>query len=131
VIIGASGGSGIIFIIAIAFLLIWLIVVRPQKKRQNQQQQMANELRIGDEVLTAGGIYGTVSGIADDEVTVQIAPKTEVRVARRAIASVSREPEADEAAADEPEDDGGEKWQSAFDEDDAAKGETSTEESRG
>ena len=130
-IIGASGGSGIIFIIAIAFLLIWLIVVRPQKKRQTQQQQMANELRVGDEVLTAGGIYGTVSAVADDEVTVQIAPKTEVRVARRAIAGVTRDPEQDEAAeADETQDDGGEKWQSAFD-DEGSGSETSNEESRG
>ena len=131
-IIGASGGSGILFIIVIAFLLIWLIVVRPQKKRQNQQKQLANELRIGDEVLTAGGIYGTVSAVADDEVTVQIAPKTEVRVARRAIAGVTRDPEEDETAApDESQDEGGEKWQSAFDEDDAAEGEASTEENRG
>jgi preprotein translocase subunit YajC len=132
VIIGAgAGGSGLIFIIAIVFLLLWLIVVRPQKKRQNQQQQMANELRIGDEVLTAGGIYGTVSRIGDDEVTIQIAPKTEVRIARRAIAGVTRDPEKDEAVADGSQDDGEEKWQSAFDEEDAAKGETSTEENRG
>jgi preprotein translocase subunit YajC len=132
VIIGASGGgSGILFIIVIAGLLIWLIVVRPQKKRQTQQRQIANELRIGDEVLTAGGIYGTVSGVADDEVTIQIAPKTEVRVARRAIAGVTRDPEEDEAAeADEPQDDGDEKWQSAFD-DEGSGGETSNEENRG
>ena len=131
-IIGASGGgSGILFIVVIAGLLIWLIVVRPQKKRQTQQQQMTNELRIGDEVLTAGGIYGTVSGVADDEVTIQIAPKTEVRVARRAIASVTRDPEEDEAAeADEPQDDGDEKWQSAFD-DEGSGGETSNEDNRG
>ena len=131
-IIGASGGSGILFIIVIAFLLIWLIVVRPQKKRQNQQQQLANEVRIGDEVLTAGGIYGTVSAVADDEVTVRIAPKTEVRVARRAIAGVTREPEQEETvAADERQADEDEKWQSAFDEDDAAEGEASPEEKRG
>jgi preprotein translocase subunit YajC len=135
VIIGASGGgSGILFIVVIAGLLIWLIVVRPQKKRQTQQQQMTNELRIGDEVLTAGGIYGTVSGVADDEVTIQIAPKTEVRVARRAIAGVTRDPEEDEAAeadeADEPRDDGDEKWQSAFD-DEGSGDETSNEENRG
>ena len=132
-IIGASsGGAGIFFIIAIVFLLLWLIVVRPQKKRQNQQQQLVNELRIGDEVLTAGGIYGTISGLAEDEVTVQIAPKTEVRIARRAIAGVTRDPEEEAVtAADGSEDDGDERWQSAFDEEDAAEGETSTEESRG
>lgn len=95
-IIGASGGSGIIFIIVIAFLLLYLIVVRPQKRRQNQQQQMANELRVGDEVLTVGGIYGTVLQVDDDRVTVEIAPQTEVRVSRRAIAGVTRAPEDEE-----------------------------------
>ena len=98
-IIGASGGgSGILFIIIIAFLLLYLIVVRPQKRRQTQQQQMISELQVGDEVLTAGGIYGTVSQLEDDLVTVEIAPETEVRVARRAIAGVTREPEDEEPA---------------------------------
>ena len=66
-IIGASGGgSGIFFILIIGFLLLYLLVVRPQKRRQAQQQQLVNELRVGDEVLTAGGIYGTISQIDDD-----------------------------------------------------------------
>jgi preprotein translocase subunit YajC len=104
-IIAASGGSGFLFIIVIAFLLLWLIVVRPQRKRQNQQQQMLSELQVGDEVLTAGGIYGTVSSLDDDQVTVEIAPRTEVRVARRAIAGITRDPEDEEPEeAEEPED---------------------------
>ena len=121
-IIGASGGgSGIIFIIAIAFLLIYLIVVRPQKRRQTQQQQMLGDLRVGDEVLTAGGIYGTILELDEDQVTVEIAPNTEVRVSRRAIAGVTREPEEEEETAEpeEPE------------EDEGPVGETSNEEDRG
>ena len=114
----SGGGSGIFLIVIIAFLLLWLIVVRPQRKRQNQQQEMLRELRVGDEVLTAGGIYGTVSRLDEDQVTVEIAPGTEVRVARRAIAAVTSEPEPEEPREDEePQDDeAGEKWQSAFDE---------------
>ncbi len=95
-IIGASGGSGFLFIIVIGFLLIYLLFVRPQKRRQSAQQQLTNDLRIGDEVLTAGGIYGMVTELEDDQVTVEIAPKIEVRVARRAIAGVTPEPEEDE-----------------------------------
>jgi preprotein translocase subunit YajC len=130
-VIAASSGSGFFFIIIIAFLLLWLIVVRPQRKRQNQQQAMLRELRVGDEVLTAGGIYGTVSRIEDDQVTVEIAPRTEVRVARRAIAGVTREPGEEDAEHEEPgEDEDGEKWQSAFDEEGSAR-ETSNEENRG
>ena len=102
-IIAASGGSGFFLIIIVAFLLLWLIVVRPQRKRQNQQQQMLSELSVGDEVLTAGGIYGTVSRLDEDYVTVEIAPSTEVRVSRRAIAGITREPEDEEAEAPEAE----------------------------
>ena len=103
--IGASsGGSGVVFIIVIAFLVLYLIVIRPQRRRQAQQQQATSELNVGDEVLTAGGIYGTISEIDEDEVTVEIAPQTRVRVARRAIAGVTRdeEPENDEPD-EEPE----------------------------
>jgi preprotein translocase subunit YajC len=123
VIIGASGGSGILFIIIIAFLLLYLLFVRPQKRRQNEQQQMISELRVGDEVLTVGGIYGTIAQLDDDRVTVEIAPKLEVQVSRRAIAGVTREPDEPEveetAEAEEPEADEG------------SGAETSNEENRG
>ena len=122
-IIGASGGSGILFIIIIAFLLLYLLFVRPQKRRQNEQQQMISELRVGDEVLTVGGIYGTIAELDDDRVTVEIAPKLEVQVSRRAIAGVTREPDEPEveetAEAEEPEADEG------------LGAETSNEENRG
>jgi preprotein translocase subunit YajC len=123
VIIGASGGSGFLFIIVIGFLLIYLLFVRPQKRRQNEQQQMISELRVGDEVLTVGGIYGTIAQLDDDRVTVEIAPKLEVQVSRRAIAGVTREPDEPEveetAEAEEPEADEG------------SSAETSNEENRG
>ncbi|HEY3578402.1 MAG TPA: preprotein translocase subunit YajC [Gaiellaceae bacterium] len=123
-IIAASGGPGIIFIIIIAFLLLYLIVVRPQKRRQTQQQQMINELRIGDEVLTAGGIYGTVSQLEEDLVTVEIAPETEVRVARRAIAGVTRDPDDEDVdETEEPE--------APEVDDQGVGGDTSNEEIRG
>ena len=132
---GGGGGSGILFIIVIAFLLLWLIVIRPQRKRQNQQQDMLGDLRVGDEVLTAGGIYGTISRLDEDQVTVRIAPKTEVLVARRAIAGVTRDEEEDETGeTDEPQEEKGEQWQSAFDDEDSTSsgdGEASTEEKRG
>ena len=122
-IIGASGGSGILFIIIIAFLLLYLLFVRPQKRRQNEQQQMISDLRVGDEVLTVGGIYGTIAQLDDDRVTVEIAPKLEVQVSRRAIAGVTREPDEPEveetAEAEEPEADEG------------SGAETSNEENRG
>lgn len=109
-IIGASSsGASFFLIIIVGFGVLWLLVVRPQKRRQTEQRRLLDELKVGDDVLTAGGIYGTVTRIEEDEVHVEIAPQMEVRVARRAIAGITREepeapaeePEAEEPAADE------------------------------
>ncbi len=72
--------------------------------------------QIGDEVLTAGGLYGRVTGLDDDEIRVEIAPKVEVRLARRAIAAVLTEHDEPHDAPEEPADESDERWQSAFDE---------------
>ena len=128
----SSSGSSFFLIIIVAFLVLWLVVVRPQKKRQNQQRQLLGDLRVGDEVLTAGGIYGRVVRLDEDQVTVEIAPKTEVRVARRAIAGITSEPEAAaEGGSEEPPDGDGERWRSAFDEEGSEAGDRSGEEKRG
>jgi preprotein translocase subunit YajC len=138
VIAASGGGLGIFPILIFGFLILYLLVVRPRQRRQNQQQQRLSELRVGDEVITAGGIYGTISSLGDDYVEVEIAPKLQVRVARRAIAAVTSEPEPEEAGEpeDQQENDGGEeKWRSAFDEDDSSgpirAGDTQDEENRG
>ncbi len=89
------GGAGF-FLIIIAFGFLYFVMVRPQKKRQVAQMRMLNELAVGDEVVTAGGIYGEIVGLGDEDVTVRIAPQLDVRVARRAIASVT--PAASDAA---------------------------------
>jgi preprotein translocase subunit YajC len=87
--IGASGGGSSFFLLIIlAFGFLWLVLVRPQKKRQLAQQRMLDEIKVGDQVVTAGGIYGEVTQDVGDDVMVRIAPDLEVRVARRAIGGV-------------------------------------------
>jgi len=89
----------------VAFAFLYFVMVRPQKKRQVAQMRMLNQLAVGDEVVTAGGIYGEIVGLGDEDVTVRIAPQLDVRVARRAIGSVT--PKATETAeldaSEEPE----------------------------
>lgn len=80
--------SGFFIIILLMLLVMWLFLIRPQRRRQQTQQQMLSNLRRGDEVLTAGGFYGTIARVGDDEVTVELAPGTEVRLAKRAITAV-------------------------------------------
>jgi preprotein translocase subunit YajC len=81
------GSVGFLFIILI-FGLLWMVMVRPQKRRQQEQKRLIDSLKVGDEVLTAAGIYGAVTGLLEDDVMVEIAPNVEVKVARRAIGGV-------------------------------------------
>jgi preprotein translocase subunit YajC len=89
--------SGFFLLIILALFLVWLFLVRPQRRRQMAHQTMVDELRIGDEVLTAGGFFATVRAITEDEVTVELSPGNEARLSKRAIAAVLP-PEDEEAA---------------------------------
>jgi preprotein translocase subunit YajC len=68
-------------------LLFWLLIVVPQRRRRQRQQDMLAELAAGDDVITVGGLYGSVRDVADDHVVLEIAPATRVRVAKSAVAA--------------------------------------------
>jgi len=91
-----SGAGLLIIIVALGFL--YFVLIRPQKRRRVDVELMLEGLEVGDEVVTAGGIFGTITALDEDEVRVEIAPELEVRVARRAIGGVvNRAGEEDEA----------------------------------
>jgi len=92
----------LIFFVAIAAVL-WFLLIRPQRQRLAAQRELIAALAPDDEVVTAGGMYGTVRSIADDYVVLEIAPGTEVRVAKQAVTGVV--PSEAESASD-PEDRG-------------------------
>jgi preprotein translocase subunit YajC len=96
------GGFGFLLIL-LAFGFLYFVLVRPQKRRQVEQQRMLNEIDRGTEIVTAGGIYGEVTDLGDDDVTVRIAPNVEVRIARRAIAGVVTQPPEELEAPEDPE----------------------------
>jgi preprotein translocase subunit YajC len=97
------------FLIIIVLLLgvMWVLIIRPQKRRQLKQAQLLSTIAEGDEILTAGGMYGTVREVDEDELLVEIAPGTNVRFARRAIAGKVEPDEPDDPdATDEVSDEG-------------------------
>ena len=89
--------------ILLLLALTYFVLIRPQRRRQQQQSQMLTELEVGKEILTAGGVYGTVREVRDDELTVEIAPGTNVKLDKRAVAMVvpEEEPEPVPVAAEE------------------------------
>jgi preprotein translocase subunit YajC len=81
--------------ILVLLALVWFMLIRPQRRRQQEAQRLLESIGVGKEIVTAGGLYGTVTAIEDDEVRVEIADGVEVRVAKRAVAGVVSEDEND------------------------------------
>ncbi len=92
---GGGGGQGsqimsflpIIFI----FVIFYFLLIRPQQKRSKEHKALLSNLKVGDTILTTGGIYGKVTGMRDDVVTVEISDKVRVKVSRGHIAGVSKQ----------------------------------------
>ena len=85
------------FLIIMVLMLgvMYVLMIRPQRQRQAQQQSMIDGASIGDDVLTTGGIYGTISEVEGDDIVVEIANDVTVHMTRRGIAAVLP-PEPDE-----------------------------------
>jgi len=91
----------LIFIVVL--ILLWIVIQRGPRRRQQAQQQMWEALEVGNEIVTAGGIYGEITAFQGEDVLVRIAPDLEVRVARRAIAGIiTPEHELPEDSPEEP-----------------------------
>ena len=71
----------------IAFIFYFLLI-RPQQKKAKQHQEMLGKLKKNDEVMTSGGIYGRVISLADNVVTLEVAPNVRIRVNRPQISTV-------------------------------------------
>jgi preprotein translocase subunit YajC len=90
------------FLIIMVLMLgvMYVLMIRPQRQRQAQQQSMIDGAGVGDDVLTTGGIYGTITQAEDDDIVVEIAKGITVHMTRRGIAAVLP-PEEDEDVVDE------------------------------
>jgi preprotein translocase subunit YajC len=76
---------GGLFFFALLFAAMWFFTIRPQQQRLKAQRALIAAVQAGDEVLTAGGLIGTVKVLSDDEMRLEVGPGIEIRVARAAI----------------------------------------------
>jgi preprotein translocase subunit YajC len=91
-----------LILLAAMFVLLWVLLIRPQRQRQQKQQQLLSSVEPGDEVLTVGGLYGIVRGIdEEDDLIVEIAEGIQVRIARRAVGGVVKPEEEEDAEPDD------------------------------
>ncbi len=86
-----SAGAGSSFVSFIPLILIFVVfyflLIRPQQKQAKEHQQFLNDLKSGNKVITKGGIHGTITGLTETVVTLEIAQDVRVKVSRSAIAS--------------------------------------------
>lgn len=90
---GAAGGlEGIkTFIpLILMFVIFYLLLIRPQQKRQKEHKALLSGLKRGDDIITAGGVMGRITNVADTVVTVEVAEKVRIKVARGQITSVKK-----------------------------------------
>ena len=72
-------------------VLFWVLIIRPQRNRAQRQSRLIESLERGQEVVTAGGLYGRIDHVGDDEIRLEIAPGTVVRVDKRAVSQLAPE----------------------------------------
>jgi len=89
---GGGGASSIMSFLPIIliFVVFYFLLIRPQQKKAKDHRTLLSNLKEGDQVMTSGGIYGRITGIRDDKVTLEISDKVRVKVNRGHIAGVAK-----------------------------------------
>ena len=90
----------------------YFLLIRPQRRQQQQQRELANNVDPGDQIVTLGGIFGTITEVDDDEGTIllEVAPGVEIRMLKQAVSRRVNPTQDDDGDADgSTEDDGGSK----------------------
>lgn len=97
---GGEGGTFGAFIpLILMFAIFYFLLIRPQQKKAKQHRELLSALKKGDRVVSSGGLHGTITGLTDDVVTMEIAPKVRVKVSRNAISGVTSSGTASSGAA--------------------------------
>ena len=95
---GPGGGMmGSLLPLLLMFLVFYILLIRPQQKRTKQHKELLNSLQKGDEVITSGGLFGKVTGITENVVTLEVADKVRIKVQRGNISGLKPKPAADKS----------------------------------
>ena len=87
-----GGGIGSFFVpLIFIFIIMYFVMIRPQKKRQEQQQKLIASLKTGDKVVTNAGIHGLISNVKDNTVLVKVADNVKIEMDKAAITTVLKQ----------------------------------------
>ena len=102
-----------LLMMVLMFVMMYFLLIRPQRKQQKEHQARIAALKIGDKIITSGGIHGLVANVKETTVVVKVADNVKIEMEKSAVANVTKKSDRESAPADEDEDEDG---------DDAAKG---------
>ncbi len=85
-----GGGSFITAIIpfVLVFVIFYLLIILPSRRKQKKHQQMVDELKPGDKIITTGGIHGTVMGVQQDKIEIKISANVKIDISKNAVAVI-------------------------------------------
>lgn len=87
---GRSGYEGMIMLV-IMFAIFYFLLIRPQQKRAKQHKELIESLKIGDQVVTAGGIHGKIASLQEGAVQIEISPGVKIKVNRSSVVSLKQD----------------------------------------
>lgn len=101
---GAAGGGGLLgnpmVFMVLMFVMMYFVLIRPQRTRQKQHEALIKNIKTGDHVVTAGGVHGIISSVKDTTVMLRVADNVRVEYDRTAIATVKKAADKIEETAD-------------------------------
>jgi preprotein translocase subunit YajC len=99
-VIAQQSGSNVTFLISLVLMvaIFYFLLIRPQQRRVRQQRQLVDSLRVGDEVITIGGMFGTILDMDDETITLDAGAGTRLKYLRQAVARKFVEETEDEEA---------------------------------
>ena len=81
----AGGSSSFILMMVLMFVIMWFFMIRPQRKQQKAIEAFRNSLSAGQQVVTSGGIYGTVKEVNNNIVVLEIAPSVKIKIDKSSV----------------------------------------------
>ena len=92
---GGQGGMQIMFLVFM-LVIFWFMLIRPQRVQQKQRKEMLGSLKVGDKIITTGGVYGTITKVNPQSLRVKIAKNVEIRITRGGVSAKTSKDDAEE-----------------------------------
>ena len=89
---GQAGGFTAFVPLILMFVIFYFLLIRPQQKKAKEHQNMINNLKKGEKIITSGGIHGTITSLGDTTVSLEIAENVKIKINRGNVAGLMQNP---------------------------------------